>query len=112
MAAGDEVRKYIMNGFLKQVSLWIVLLIIVVLALSNFSSMKAPKRELLEPDFIAQLQKGNIKSVQAKEVGNKLIQVVAELKDEVAGKEEVGEDAVQHGRVQAGMEGRARTSGD
>lgn len=79
-----------MNGFLKQVSLWIVLLMIVVLALSNFSSMKGNRKELLESDFVTQLQKGNIKSVTVKEAGNNLRQVVAEFKDEVAGKEEVG----------------------
>lgn len=79
-----------MNGFLKQVSLWIVLLIIVVLALSSFSSMKAARKEMLEPDFVAQLQKGNIKSVKVKEVGSNLKQVVAEFKDSVANTEEVG----------------------
>ena len=74
-----------MNGFLKQVSLWIVLLIIVVLALSNFSNLRTAKRELLEPDFVAQLDKGNIDSVVIKEAGSDLRLVIATFKEEVEG---------------------------
>ena len=62
-----------MNNFLKHISLWIVLLIIVVLALSNFSKFQEGKRALSEADFIAQLSADNIESVVLKEVGNNLI---------------------------------------
>jgi cell division protease FtsH len=50
-----------MNGFLKQVSLWIVLLLILVLALHQLSSGPKPKEELLAGDFQSQLFAGNIK---------------------------------------------------
>ncbi|MCA1902831.1 MAG: ATP-dependent zinc metalloprotease FtsH [Candidatus Hydrogenedens sp.] len=78
-----------MNSFLKQISLWIVFLIIMVLVLSNFSKVKGPKKELLEPDFVQQLAQGNIKSVTIREIGNNLKQVYAELKDEVEGQKKI-----------------------
>ncbi|HOK10329.1 MAG TPA: ATP-dependent zinc metalloprotease FtsH [Candidatus Hydrogenedens sp.] len=78
-----------MNSFLKQISLWIVFLIIMVLVLSNFSKVKGPKKELLEPDFVQQLAQGNIKSVTIREIGNNLKQVYAELKNEVEGQKKI-----------------------
>ncbi|MGC9054410.1 MAG: ATP-dependent metallopeptidase FtsH/Yme1/Tma family protein, partial [Candidatus Hydrogenedens sp.] len=72
-----------MNSFLKQISLWVVFLIIMVLVLSNFSKVRGPHKELLEPDFVQQLQQGNIKTVTIRESGNNLKQVYAELKNEV-----------------------------
>ncbi len=78
-----------MNSFLKQISLWVVFLIIMVLVLSNFSKVHGPRRELLEPDFVQQLQQGNIKSVTIRESGNNLKQVYAELKNEVEGQKKI-----------------------
>lgn len=72
-----------MNNFLKHISLWIVLLIIVVLALSNFSKFQEGKRALSEADFIAQLSADNIESVVLKEVGNNLIEIKATFKNKV-----------------------------
>lgn len=78
-----------MNSFLKQISLWVVFLIIMVLVLSNFSKVKGPHKELLEPDFVQQLQQGNIKTVTIRESGNNLKQVYAELKNEVEGQKKI-----------------------
>lgn len=72
-----------MNNFLKHISLWIVLLIILVLALSNFSKFQENRRPLTEADFVAQLEADNIESVVLKEVGNNLIQVKAIFKNKV-----------------------------
>ncbi len=72
-----------MNNFLKHVSLWIVLLIIVVLALSNFSRFQEQRRPLSEPDFIAQLDADNIASVSIKEVGSNLLQISADFHNPV-----------------------------
>ncbi len=72
-----------MNNFLKHVSLWIVLLIIAVLALSNFSRFQAGSKELREPDFIAQLNADNIKSVTIKESGTNLLQISAKFHNKV-----------------------------
>ena len=44
-----------MNGFLKQVSLWIILFIIAVLALTTWQGGKSAKRELLYNDFMEQM---------------------------------------------------------
>jgi cell division protease FtsH len=74
-----------MNSFLKQLSLWIVLGIIIVLTISNFSSLQNSERKLLEPDFVAQLDKENIEEVTVTEVGNELKQVEASFKEEVEG---------------------------
>ncbi|HOZ46988.1 MAG TPA: ATP-dependent zinc metalloprotease FtsH [Candidatus Hydrogenedentes bacterium] len=53
-----------MNGFLKQVSLWIVILIIVVLALSSFSNMNGPKEELSSADFEQALADGHVEKLE------------------------------------------------
>jgi len=78
-----EVFEHVMNSFLKQVSFWIVLLIIVVLALSNFPAMKRGQKELLEPDFVAQLEKGNVASVLVKPAADKLNRVIVKFKEPV-----------------------------
>ncbi|HDP35794.1 MAG TPA: ATP-dependent zinc metalloprotease FtsH [Candidatus Hydrogenedentes bacterium] len=72
-----------MNNFLKHVSLWIVLLIIVVLVMSNISRFQEGNRALTEPDFVAQLNADNIKSVNIKEVGSNLLQVSAKFHNKV-----------------------------
>jgi cell division protease FtsH len=75
-----------MNGFLKQISLWLVLLIIVVLVILNFSTMQAPGRELLKEDFQEQIEAGNVKGpVKVTESGENMVSVYAPLKEEVAG---------------------------
>ncbi len=70
-----------MNSLLKGASLWIVLLIIVILALLNFSKIQPQKKDLGEPDFVAQLTANNVDSVVIKEAGNNLLQVHAKFKD-------------------------------
>ena len=70
-----------MNSLLKGASLWIVLLIIVILALLNFTKIQTEKKVLGEPDFVAQLAANNIDSVVIKEVGNNLLQIHAKFKD-------------------------------
>ena len=51
-----------MNGLLKQVSLWIILLIIVVLALSQFNQASRGRQQLYVRDFEEQLNNDNIES--------------------------------------------------
>ncbi|MCL4219443.1 MAG: AAA family ATPase, partial [Candidatus Hydrogenedentes bacterium] len=51
-----------MNGFLKQVSLWVVLLIILVLLLTTLNNGQGSREELWEGDFVSQLEADNIKS--------------------------------------------------
>ncbi len=70
-----------MNSLLKGASLWIVLLIIVILALLNFTKLQPEKKVLGEPDFVAQLAANNVDSVVVKEVGNNLLQIHAKFKD-------------------------------
>ena len=70
-----------MNSLLKGASLWIVLLIIVILALLNFTKYQTQKKEWGEPDFVAQLTANNVDSVVIKEAGNNLLQVHAKFKD-------------------------------
>ncbi len=52
-----------MNGFLKQISLWIIVIIIAVLILSQFSEMQHAKTELRPKDFQEQLAAKNVKKV-------------------------------------------------
>ena len=51
-----------MNGFLKQISLWIVVLIILVLLLTTFSTGRTGTEKLGLSDFESQLKADNIKS--------------------------------------------------
>ncbi|MBW7864993.1 MAG: ATP-dependent metallopeptidase FtsH/Yme1/Tma family protein [Candidatus Hydrogenedentes bacterium] len=76
-----------MNGLLKQYSLWIVVILVVILALSQLTEMQSPRRTLAEPDFIRELNNDNLKSVEAKEVGKNLIQVNAVFKTKVDGQD-------------------------
>ena len=50
-----------MNGFWKQISVWIVMLVLVLLVVSQFGSMRQSKEALLQSDFVEQLDKANIK---------------------------------------------------
>jgi len=52
-----------MNSFLKNVSLWIVLLIIAVLAYTQFSTTQKAKEKLTPRDFVEALAAGNVKKV-------------------------------------------------
>ncbi|MBP8129713.1 MAG: ATP-dependent zinc metalloprotease FtsH [Candidatus Hydrogenedentes bacterium] len=78
-----------MNGFLKQVSLWIVLLIIVVLALSAFTDWQKPRKEYTEADFVAQVldeKDTRIESVSVTEEGEKLFSVEVRFAEEMDGR--------------------------
>lgn len=72
-----------MSNFLKHISLWIVLLIIVVLALSNFSKFQTDELPLGEAEFVGQLNAGNIESVSMTEAGENLIEIKAVFKEKV-----------------------------
>jgi cell division protease FtsH len=78
-----------MNGFLKQVSLWIVLLIIVVLALSAFTDWQTGRKEYVEQDFVAMVSDLNdqrIERVRVTEEGEKLFSVEVTFKELVDGR--------------------------
>ncbi|MFO7974804.1 MAG: ATP-dependent zinc metalloprotease FtsH [Candidatus Hydrogenedentota bacterium] len=70
-----------MNGFLKQASLWIVLIIIVVLALTQLSKTQKPSEELGRMDFVEQIDKNNVESVVVKDLGESLYEIQAKLKE-------------------------------
>ncbi|MBI2433102.1 MAG: ATP-dependent metallopeptidase FtsH/Yme1/Tma family protein, partial [Candidatus Hydrogenedentes bacterium] len=72
-----------MNNFFKQVSLWLILLLIVVLALSNFSTMQGKERTLGETDFLAQIKADNIESVSVVSAGDNREEVSAKFKTPV-----------------------------
>jgi cell division protease FtsH len=70
-----------MNGFLKQISLWLVLLIIVLLFVTKFGTGVSPKEELQTKDFRAQLDLDNIKSVVVLDTSEKLYAYKVTFKD-------------------------------
>ena len=70
-----------MNGFLKQASLWIVLIIIVVLALTQLSKTQKPSEKLGRLDFVEQIEKSNVESVVVKDLGDSLYEIQAKLKE-------------------------------
>ncbi len=76
-----------MNTLMKNVALWIVLFLIVILALISFTNVPQGRRPLGEADFIAQLQAENIEAVSVKELGNRLFEVQVKFKNRVEGQE-------------------------
>jgi cell division protease FtsH len=75
-----------MNGLLKQVSLWIILLIIVVLALSQFSEVSRTREKLYVEDFVEQLEADNIASLpKVTKLPNEQYKIVATFRNDVKG---------------------------
>ena len=70
-----------MNNLFKQVSLWIVLLIILVLALHQFSMGPAEKEKLGEQDFQKLAAEDKVKSLDVIVKGDSLFQYKATLKE-------------------------------
>ena len=76
-----------MNGIFKQLSLWIVLLIIVVLLLTQFGNRQTVKGQFGAKEFSQQLDQGNVKSFNvAKNGDNGDYTVKGELNQEVDGR--------------------------
>ena len=63
-----------MNNFLKQISFWIMLLIIMVLAWSQFSMQPKTRENLLESDFLPAIDSGTVKSVAFRSVSNNMFE--------------------------------------
>ncbi len=66
-----------MNGVFKQVTLWLVLLIFVVLVISNFSGLGTQVEELHQRDFVEQLEAGNIDGPVVISSGDNMVKVTA-----------------------------------
>ncbi len=58
-----------MNGFFKQISLWVIIILIGALALTYFSETGAPAVELTKRDFEEQLERGNVESFKVTNLG-------------------------------------------
>lgn len=77
-----------MNGAMKQLSLWLVLLIILVLVLSNLSYTQTAKKKLLVDDFVEQMALNNIENpVIVRKGDNGRTEVEARLKEPVEGQD-------------------------
>lgn len=76
-----------MNGFFKQISLWIILIIIVLFGLSQFSSQKTPKAELWSKHFEEELFAENIESVKVLKLPEEQFQFEIAFKTPVEGRE-------------------------
>ncbi|MBN2307500.1 MAG: cell division protein FtsH, partial [Candidatus Hydrogenedentes bacterium] len=74
-----------MNNLLKHVSLWIVLLIFLVLALSTLNGRSGQKEPLTDGDFEDQLVAGNIKDIEVVVKGLNVFQFKAVFKEPVNG---------------------------
>ncbi|MCL4216886.1 MAG: ATP-dependent metallopeptidase FtsH/Yme1/Tma family protein, partial [Candidatus Hydrogenedentes bacterium] len=78
-----------MNGFLKQISLWIVLIIIIILLLTHYSTTDRAREELTRRDFVEQLNAGNVQSLTITIAGDNFYKYHAKLKELVNGQNEV-----------------------
>ncbi len=75
-----------MNGFFKQISIWIILLIIVLFLLTTFSGKSASTPDLWSKDFEEQLQNSNIKSVEILKLPEEQYKFKAIFVEEVQGR--------------------------
>ena len=69
-----------MNGIFKQISLWVILLIILVLLLTNYATKPGASEALTKSDFIEQLELGNVEKVQLNEASENLWDYTITLK--------------------------------
>jgi len=72
-----------MNGIFKQVSLWIILLIIVLLALTTMTDRGDSKVKLGSQDFVAQLENQNLKEVKISRIPDELYKYEVTFKQPV-----------------------------
>jgi len=72
-----------MNGLFKQVSLWIVLAIIVVLVLTKFSDLNAKPTVKGQTDFVAQIEAGNVEDPVTVKTGENIVRVHVKFKEPV-----------------------------
>jgi len=78
-----------MNNLIKQYTLWIVVILIVILAMTQFTQMQNGARPLGERDFVREMDNGNVKAVVIKEAGKNLVQISATLKKKVENQETI-----------------------
>ncbi len=78
-----------MNGYFKQISIWIILLIIVLFLLSTFSRKSDPEEELWSKHFEEQLRLENIKSVKILKLPEEQYKFKAVFKEPYLGREQM-----------------------
>ncbi|MFO7775946.1 MAG: ATP-dependent zinc metalloprotease FtsH [Candidatus Hydrogenedentota bacterium] len=76
-----------MNGFLKQISLWLILFLIGALALMYYSDSRQPSVELKKQDFEQQLDSENIAELSVTNLGEEGFSYEAEFKEPVENQE-------------------------
>ncbi|MBI4558779.1 MAG: AAA family ATPase, partial [Candidatus Hydrogenedentes bacterium] len=74
-----------MNSFLKQISLWVILIIFLVLALTHFAETRQPKAHLLPRDFTEQLTNQNVAKLHVTAINELLYRFRVEFKSAVRG---------------------------
>ena len=74
-----------MNRFFRQISVWIILLIVVLYLLSTFSQKGEPEKGLWSKHFEEQLRLGNIESVKIRKLPEGQYKFQAEFKEPVMG---------------------------
>lgn len=72
-----------MNGLFKQVSLWVVLAIIVVLVLTRFSEIRSRSEVTGQADFLAQLEADNIEDPVSVLLGENSVEVYVRFREPV-----------------------------
>jgi len=78
-----------MNGIFKQISLWVILLIILVLLLTNYARQTGTSEALTKADFLAQVEVDNVESVEFAEVSENLWDYTVTLREEVNGNKKI-----------------------
>ena len=74
-----------MNGFFKQISLWLIVFLVIALVLTYISDSQQPAEELGKRDFETQLAAGNIQDFKATNLGQDGFRFRAEFQEPVAG---------------------------
>ncbi len=74
-----------MNGIFKQISLWVILLIILVLLLTNYATKPGASKALTKSDWVEQVERDNVERVQLAEASENLWDYTVTLREEVEG---------------------------
>ena len=72
-----------MNGIFKQISLWVILLIILVLLLTNYATKPGSGKALTKSDWIDQVYADNVESVELAEASENLWDYTITLRESV-----------------------------
>ena len=92
-----------MNGFFKQISLWIIILIVLMLALTHFSNQGESRSKIWSKHFVEQLNLNNIEKVEISRLPDELFHFNVTFREPVEGHPKIEFNAVEYPANKKGL---------